>query len=29
MLIVSNGNEDTGTAYDTVVINQYDVPTLD
>ena len=28
MLIVSNGNEDTGTAYDTVVINQYDVPTL-
>ena len=28
MLIVSNGNEDTGAAYDTVVINQADVPTL-
>lgn len=28
MLIVSNGNEDTGAAYDTVVINQLDVPCL-
>ena len=28
MLVISNGSQDLGASYDTVVINQYDVPTI-